>query len=191
MAAQMATSRFNGQRGFTLFEVLVAVAILATGIIALALLFVLAIQANQAARVTTSTMVLAQQKMEQLRGLQWGFDDLGLPLGDSTTDISVVPFTSGGAGLSLSPAGALEHDTAGYVDYVDAYGNWVASSGSVPEGAVFVRRWSIEPLPANPNNTLVLQVLVTRLLQRANTRQGSAPLPGEARLISVKTRKSR
>ena len=169
-------------------EVLVAVLILITGAIALASLFCLSIQANRAARVTTVTTVLAQQKIEQLRSLQWSFDPLGLPLTDTTTDVSIVPFGTGGPGLSASPPGTLERSVPGYVDYLGANGNWVGSGATPAKGAVFVRRWSIEPLPADPDNTLILQVVVTRALDRADGDRGSVRLE-EARLVSVRTRR--
>jgi hypothetical protein len=63
-----------------------------------------------------------------------------------------------------------------------------------PPNTVYVRRWSVEPLPTNPNNTLILQVMVTRWRARgtADTDQsgGGKRLPDEARVISVKTRKA-
>ena len=59
--------------------------------------------------------------------------------------------------------------------------------------AVYIRRWTIEPLPTNPNNTLILQVLVFSRNDR--DAGGSGPVLNrvrdEARLVSVKTRKSR
>ncbi len=188
---------FREESGFTLTEVLVACVILTTGVVALAQLFVVSTAANRAARSTTSTMVLAQQKMEQLRSMTWGFDVLGLPLSDTTTDISVNPPTNGGSGLA--PGGTLTQNTAGFVDYLDQYGNWIGTGGSPVVGTVYIRRWSIEPLPTNPNNTLILQVLVTRYRDRAAAGAGGptggeqanvARLPEEARLVSVKTRKT-
>lgn len=187
----LAKSRFSDDSGFTLVEVLVSSAVFITGVVALAQLFVVATVANRAARSTTSTMVLAQQKMEQLRGLTWGYDVLGLPLTDTTTDISVVPTGNGGAGLSPSPPGTLTQNIVGFVDYVDEYGNWIGNGGAPPPGTIFIRRWSIEPLPTNPNNTLVLQVLVTRFRQRGTADADNVKrLPEEARLVSVKTRKT-
>jgi hypothetical protein len=184
-------SRFSDQSGFSLAEVLVASVILMVGVVALAQLFIVATTANRGARGTTTTMVLAQQKMEQLRAMTWGFDLLGLPLSDTTTDISKVPTDAGGNGLSPSPANALTQNTAGYVDYLDVNGMWVGSGSNPPPGTVFTRRWSIEPLPTNPNNTLILQVLVTRRTDRGTANQGNvARLPDEARLVSVKTRKT-
>ncbi len=163
--------------------------VLATALVALAQLFVVSTTANHRARTTTMASVLAEQKMEQLRGLLWGYDILGLPVSDTTTDLCVVPAAaSGGKGLTPSPPGALLNNTPGYVDYLDEHGDWVGTGGTPPAGAVYTRRWSIEPVPTNPNNTLVLQVLVTR--SPAAIAPGAPRSPDEARIVSVKTRKS-
>lgn len=191
----MALAGFNfssDARGFSLMETLVATALLATGLLSVAQLFTVATDANRRARMSTCAAILAEQKMEQLRALTWGYDLLGLPLSDSASDISVVPTVStGGYGLTPSPPNALTQNVPGYVDYLDAYGSWLGSGGTLATGTVYIRRWSIEPLPTNPNNTLILQVLVTRLRDRGTADQGTVQrLPEEARLITVKTRKS-
>ncbi|MCC7416823.1 MAG: prepilin-type N-terminal cleavage/methylation domain-containing protein [Acidobacteria bacterium] len=62
--------------------------------------------------------------------------------------------------LAPSPAGALARDLAGYHDAADGG---------------FVRRWSVEPLPADPD-VLVLQVVVWR-----------PPAREQVRLVSVLT----
>jgi prepilin-type N-terminal cleavage/methylation domain-containing protein len=176
--------RAASQDGFSLVEVLVASVILVTGLIAVADLFVVSTNTNRTARRVTATAVLAQQKIEQLRGLTWGFDDFGLPTSDFTSDIAVTPpSSSGGVGLQASPGDTLGTATPGYVDYLDAYGAWVGTGANPPSRAVYVRRWSIEPLPTNPNNTLVFQVVVGRI--------APAGTPGDvARQVSLKTRKS-
>ena len=188
----LAKSSWTAERGFSLLEVLFATTILTVGIAALAQLFAVSTKANTSAKTTTVASVLAQQKMEQLRSLTWGFDGLGLPLSDITTDITVVPEkTTGGKGLSASPAGSLKSNTNGYVDYLDKYGNSLGGGTAVPAGTIFIRRWSVEPLPTNPNNTLVLQVLVSQLNNRGTDNTTSTKrLPDEARIMSVKTRKA-
>ena len=107
--------------------------------------------------------------MEQLRSLTWGFDaeGQGLPVSDTTTNLAVYPPTQTGTGLNPSPANSLDQNTAGFVDFLDANGTWVGTGTTPPAGAVYVRRWSIEPLPTNPNNTLVIQVLVTPVVNEA------------------------
>lgn len=182
-----------GDGGFSLLEVLFATTILAVAVVGLAQLFVVSTRANTSARATTFAAVLAQQKMEQLRGLTWGFDGLGLPLTDTSTDISSLAETpTGGKGLTPSPTGALGANTDGYCDFLDANGLSLGGGTTPPAGAIYVRRWSVEPLPTNPNNTLVLQVLVTRNRNRGAADQavGVNRLPDEARIISVKTRKA-
>jgi hypothetical protein len=61
----------------------------------------------------------------------------------------------------------------------------------VPANTAFIRRWYVEPLPTNPNNTLIIQVLVTRNRNRGAGDEGSVTRsPEEARLVTVKTRKA-
>lgn len=148
--------------GCSLIEVLVATTIMVVGVAALAQLASLAARANRTAHTTTVAAVLAQQKMEQLRGLARGF-----------------------GGLSPSPADALGQNTTGYCDFVDGSGRVLGGSTTPPPDAVYIRRWSVEPLSASPNNALVLQVLVTRSRTSGVTR-----LPDDVRLVSVKTRKA-
>jgi prepilin-type N-terminal cleavage/methylation domain-containing protein len=180
-------------RGFSLLEVLIATTILSVSLAALAELCTMSTRANSSAKTTTYAVILAQQKMEQLRSLTWGFDAIGLPVTDTTTDTTVVPERdAGGKGLTPSPLNALLQNTDGYVDYVDNFGRTLGGGATPSDGTVYIRRWSIEPLPANPDNTVVIQVLVTRRRDRgaADIAAGVARQPDEARVISVKTRKA-
>ena len=191
--ASRARSRAARESGFSLLEVMFATAILATAVASLAQLFALSTKTNAGARATTFASVLAQQKMEQLRGLTWGFDTLGLPLTDTSSDTTAAAETpTGGGGLTPSPAGTLGANTNGFCDFMDRNGASLGGGTTPPADTVYIRRWSIEPLPTNPNNTLVLQVLVTRNRNRgsADTTLGVTRLPDEARIISVKTRKA-
>lgn len=189
----LAKSRLRSNAGFSLIEVLVASGLLATACITLAQLFAISTRTNLGARNTTYAAVLAEQKLEELRALTWGFDSQGLPVTDSTTDTTANPETpAGGTGLTPSPDTALQENTPGYVDYVDRFGNKLGGGANPPVGAIFTRRWSIEPLPTNPNNTLIIQVLVTPQRNRGNADEGAVKrLPEEARMVTVKTRKAK
>jgi prepilin-type N-terminal cleavage/methylation domain-containing protein len=191
----LAACRSTNQSGFSLLEVIVATSLLTVAVASLAQLFAISVRANASAKTTTYASVLAQQKMEQLRGLTWGFDSLGLPLTDTTTDVSVAPERAmAERGLSPSPggAGSLSVNSDGYCDFLDGGGRWLAGGATAPAGTIFVRRWAVENLPTNPNNTIVLQVLVRR--NRASVAPaaitGGLRTPDEARLVSVKTRKA-
>lgn len=192
----MALAKFpviKSDRGFSLAETLVATGLLATALISSAYLFALSTRSNVQARTTTHATVLAQEKIEQLRGLTWGTDELGLPVSDFTTNLAVDPPTADGVGLTPSPENTLADNVANYVDFVDSFGETIASAGAAPPDATtYVRRWSVEPLPTNPNNTLILQVFVFRVTTRAADGADNfiERMPDEARLITVKTRKA-
>ena len=95
----MAPAKFKSNaKGFSLVEVLISMGLLTTVSLGVAQLFAVATRANQVARVSTSTTAMAQQKMEQLRSLSWGFDlaGQGLPVTDITTNLAVYPPTADG-----------------------------------------------------------------------------------------------
>jgi type II secretory pathway pseudopilin PulG len=181
----------RAEAGFSIVEVLVATGILATALVALAQLFAIAQASNGAARSSTLTMILAEQKLEQLRALQYTFDRVGLPVQDTTTDLAVYPpAATGGKGLSPHTDNTLQANTNGYVDYLDHYGRTLGGGTVIPENTAFIRRWSVEPLPTNPNNVVILQVLVTRQRDRGTGDAGSVSRGAqEARLMTIKSRK--
>ena len=184
-------SNVTAETGSTLIEVLVATTILMTGVMMMAQLLTVSTLANTASRTDTFATVLAEQKLEQLRALAYGFDMNGLPVSDVETDTSVAPESQGGTGLQPSPNSALQENTPGFVDHVDGRGVLVGNGAQAPAGAVYTRRWSVEPLPTNPNNTIIIQVLVTPIRNRGVADQGSVGrLAGEARVMTVKTRKA-
>jgi type II secretory pathway pseudopilin PulG len=123
------------ERGFSLIETVVAAGIVAGAFAALAQVFALSIAHNVAARDGSAAMVLAAQKMEQLRGL--------------------IP------GVDLNEGGTLAGSVDGFADYLDQAGNTLDPGGRVPPGTVYVRRWSVAGVPSKPD-LLVIQVLVTR-----------------------------
>ena len=186
----------SSEQGFSLIETIVSIGLLTAVTISVAQLFAMATAANLSARGGTSTALLATQKMEQLRGLTWGLrgeDDVGLPVTDTTTNLSIDPPRNNGRGLRPSPSGSLKRNMPGYVDFLDADGRWVGTGASPATGTAFVRRWSIQPLATNPDNTLVFQVHVVPLSRDARRSQRSRGLrmSDETRLVSLKTRKVR
>jgi len=178
--------------GFSLVEVLVALGLIAGALVALAQLFAISTESNLASRTTTYAVALAEQKLEELRALTYGFDAGGMPVTDLQSDTSASPETpSGGTGLNPSPGTVLAQNTPGYVDYLDRAGSKLGGGSQPPGGAIYTRRWSIEPLPADPANTIVIQVLVTRRGRVTIAFPTLSRLPGDVRLATVRTRKAR
>jgi len=155
-------------KGFSLVEVLVAMALVATSALGLAELFSLASRVTQESRIDTTATFAAETKMAELRALTLAWDAEGAPL------------TS--LGLGWSPAAALTANVDGYVDYVDGTGAVVGSGVQPPPAGVYQRRWSIQPLAADPANAVVLQVVAVRAT-RPNAR--------DAHLVSILARTAR
>ena len=122
-----------GERGFSLIETLVAIALLAGAMTTLVRLVSIAESANADARRATIVATLAVSKMEELRG----------PTADRSVD----------SGRSL------DADVDQYCDFFDADGYPLGSGAVRPAGTAFVRRWAIGGLGADPE-TRVLQVAV-------------------------------
>jgi len=180
--------------GFTLIEVLVAALLVATVVANVAALCAIATRAAHSARTRTNASRLALQKMEQLQALVWATDEGApyAPASDLTSDLSVEPATAAGRGLSPSPAGTLVSSTAGYADYLDASGQWVGAGPTPPVAAVYLRRWSIDPLPSDPSNVLVLQVFVTTVAANARRPPGRTGRDADdALVVDLKTRRAR
>jgi hypothetical protein len=171
--------------GFALVEVMMAACLLIAVAVGASQLSAVAVRATYAARARTMAAVLAAQKMEQLRSLRWtrvwtGTSPVSVRVSDITTDLSSEPPSGAGRGLLPSPAGTLDSSAASYADYLNAAGAWVGHGVTPPETAVYIRRWAIQPLESNPDDVLVLQVVVT------TTARSHAH---ESRLVSVLTRK--
>jgi len=158
--------RALSDRGFSLLEVLIATAIAITAAGALAQLAVVGSSAVAVARSATLASVLAHEKIEQLRSLAWAYD----PNGDPVSDAALVAPT----------VDSLTSNIAGYCDFIDGRGNWLASGPAPPPGATYVRRWRFAPLSTSPNQTIVVEVAVYLPPRRA-------PL---AHLVDVRTRRA-
>ena len=181
------------EKGLSLVEVTIATGLLAAALSTLGHMLALSVSTNRAANTLTYTSILAEQKMQQLRGLTWGYDSAGQPVSDTTSNTAASAETSnGGTGLSPSPAETMTSNMSGWVDYLDRFGNVLGGGGAPLPKTVYIRRWAIEPLASSPATTILIHVLVTTRMNRgsADSSGSTATWPGECRLVSVKTRKA-
>lgn len=128
--------RFRSAAGFTLVELLVAM-VLTQGIaIALLPMFVTCLQSARRARDETAAVMLAWQKVEQVRAAVWGSAEL-------------VP----------SPPDALAVDAPGFAEVIDARG--VPGEPAAGQASrLFVRRWSVQTLSSGTATGVLLHVFV-------------------------------
>lgn len=188
-------SRTNSA-GFTLIEVLIAIALLVAMAIGVARLMAIGVAAGRSSRFQTAAAILASARLEQLRSLHWSYEpgtgDTVTPRSDLSADSSVDPPGDGGPGLEPSPPGTLTANVPPYVDYLDFDGRWIGNGASPPPAATFVRRWSIVPLPEDPSRTLILSVLVTTVAQdRSRPGPWTERSGDDALLVLLVTRKGR
>ena len=147
--------------GFTLLELLVALAMIAVLAGATASVMAVAGRSLVRSRLDTTAVMLAHRRLEQLRALSWGFGSAHAPrLGvDLETGLSGRDPMPGGTGLGAAPSDALDVNTPGFVDHLDAAGRWIAAGTAVPSGARFTRRWTVQHVTGFPD-IVILQVRV-------------------------------
>ena len=186
--------RATSAAGLTLVEVLIAVAICLTLALGVAQLIAVSTRAVRAARENAAAVILAEGKIDELRSLAWTYEaaspgEAAIPRSDSATNVSHPDHPADGPGLAESPAGTLSRNTPLYVDYLDGTGRWVGHDAAPPANAVFVRRWAVRPLPADPQRTILLQVLVTTVRDdRSRATEWQAPSGSDVLFVSVRTR---
>ena len=158
----MASTHSSG--GFSLLETIVATGILITALAGIAQLFILGAQLARQANTSGQALVAAQDKLETLRGVSFGYDAFG----NTNTDSKLRP----------SPPSSLSEDSYPYVDWIDLSGAPLTDSS----GAAFVRRWRIDTLDETIPDAITIEVCVFRGSSRTDIRAA------EACLSTVRTR---
>jgi|CXWL01.1.fsa_nt_gi prepilin-type N-terminal cleavage/methylation domain-containing protein len=154
--------RYRRVDGFTLVEVLVAIALFSSGLALVTQLVVLVSRSTVASRDMSYASALASQKLSQL------------------ATVAVV-------GLTPSPPDAWMR-TAGNVEYLDSAGGVLSASASPPNSAVYIRRWSVTPLTGDVTGGVVLQVSAGRLRRQPLGGMPADARPSEvARVVGVRT----
>lgn len=152
-------------RGFTLVETLIATGILITTIAGVAQLLAWSVRSTRESGQFGVALVAAQDKLESLRSLKYGFDDSGGP-----ADV---------AALTPSPAWSLAEDAGSYVEWLDHSGRTVGDASQ----AEYVRRWRITLLDAQAPSALAIEVCVFR-----SPAMNRGPFAAEACLATVRSR---
>ncbi len=132
----------HSSRGFTLVETIVATGVLITALAGVAQLLILGAQLTRQANASGQALVAAQDKLESLRGLPFGYDAAG--------NQQTAP------GLEPSPSSSLSENAPPYVDWIDPSGAPLRDAS----GASFVRRWRIDTLDDTTPDAITIEVCV-------------------------------
>jgi hypothetical protein len=173
-------------RGIALIDALIAMAIIITTVTGVAQLLTWSRRAVWSSGAESAAVVLASQKLEQLRTLVWQVDGDGRAVSDDTTNLATDPPSGGGTGLRASPVAALHENTPGFVDYLDGQGRWAGTGPGPPGSAVFVRRWAVVPFDPDPLHTIVVHVVVMPVVDAAVS--GGHRSGRSAHLTTIRTR---
>jgi prepilin-type N-terminal cleavage/methylation domain-containing protein len=145
---------FQRQRGFTLIEMMIAVVMILVGLVAVAQLVAASIFLNSANRDDSTSVVLAQNELNQFAGqalTTYSYtDNLGnvCTLGNSATTGSFV-----GSPITTSS------DNRQVIDYsqatVNGY-NFTWSDANDPTGALYDVRWAVYTFPGGAGKRFVI-----------------------------------
>jgi len=139
------------EAGFTILEILIAISILAFGLLAVATMQTASIKGNSQAISITEGITLAQDKIEELIGLDYNHPDLSDTDGDGTNQ-DLLPSTSvGGDGVDD------DGGNFGLDDTVDGVGNVIADNWTT--SGRYTVYWNValnEPI----NNVKSIRVIV-------------------------------
>jgi type II secretory pathway pseudopilin PulG len=157
------TNQFS-TRGFTLVETLIATGILITAIAGLTQLFALSVRFTRDSSQFGAALVAAQDKLETLRSLRFGYDEDGRPVTDPR--------------LHASRQTSLDEN-------IDSHFEWLNDDGSVgaERGSSYVRRWRIAEIAASEPAAIAIDVCVY-----AAPAANSGPNHADACLGSVRVR---
>jgi len=88
-------NKMNGQSGFTLIEVMIAMVVLAVGLLALGTMQIVSIRANAFSSEMTYSTMLAQQQLETLKNLSFSDADLTATTPETPHTLPALPAVKG------------------------------------------------------------------------------------------------
>ena len=176
----MSTPKKRKQNGFALIEVMIAISILAFGLLALAALLAQLFGNTTQSRYLGSEVMLASEKLEDLNQLDYnGFKAPGVP-------------PAPGVKPTLAPGGSLAASVDFYSDQVQISSrsgmvidptDTTAAAPAPNDLLTFQRRWVIEsdtPSPRVQRITVIVIPLTGTPVEKAETFQTSTVRPCDA-----------
>ena len=165
--------------GFTLVEVLVALALLV--VVSVGVVRCLPLRSTPAVPRAIAPLPSRSQRARSSSFARWSGASSWIPAGvltphtDTSSNLSLDSVGAGGPGLTESPAGTLDTNMPPYVDYLDRH-RPMGRKRRVTAGECRLRPALGDSSPARRSRiaVVVLQVFVATV-QRERARRGSAP----------------
>jgi prepilin-type N-terminal cleavage/methylation domain-containing protein len=164
----------DGERGFSLIEVMIAILILTIGLLSLAQMMLIATNANALSGRMTASAALAKEQLELLKAA---------PFYLNPADIS-----NGSVNPMLQVGGDLDADTAvagqDFFQYYDPDGQPLTPNG--PNGAAYVVRWQVQQV-VQPGGDGSLPLSMLRITVRCEGLAQAYRYVGDATLMTFRT----
>jgi prepilin-type N-terminal cleavage/methylation domain-containing protein len=158
----------NGERGFSLVEVLIAMLILTIGLLSLAQMMLVATNSNALSGRMTASAALAKEQLELLKAA---------PFYTNPGDIS-----GGSVNPMLQPGGNIEQNEGVYFQYYDPDGQPLNGA----DGAAFVVRWRVDQV-IQPGGEGTLPLAMFRITVRCTGTSEAYRVVGDATLMTFRT----
>ena len=158
----------DGERGFSLIEVLIAMLILTIGLLALAQMMLVATNANALSGRMTASAALAKEQLELLKAA---------PFYTNPGDIS-----GGSVNPMLQPGGDLDTCTANYCQHYDPDGQPLPGA----DGAAYEVHWRVEQV-VQPGGDGSFPLAMFRITVRCANLARTYQFQGDATLMTFRT----
>ena len=160
----------DGERGFSLIEVLIAILILTVGLLSLAQMMLIATNANALSGRMTASAALAKEQMELLKAAPFYTDPANINAG------SVNPM--------LQPGGSLDICEPAHCQHYDPDGQPLGNA----DEAAFEVRWVVQQVVAPGNATGgALPLAMVRITVRCMGLARAYQFQGDATLMTFRT----
>ena len=164
----------DGEGGFSLVEVMIAILILTVGLLSLAQMMVVAANSNALSGRMTASAALAKEQLELLKAAPFYLNPADISAG------SINPMLQAGGNLDAD----VSMGGTDFFQYYDPDGQPLNPNG--PNGASYVVRWLVGPVvPPNGNGTLPLAMV--RITVRCEGLGAAYRFVGDATLMTFRT----
>jgi Tfp pilus assembly protein PilV len=173
----------NNQDGLTIIELMIAMFVLAVGILGSMSLVIMAINGDFRSKQQSNSTALAQMVTEKIMTIP-AWNNSPLTITDCTGTnftVSTTANASPGAGAALASSGDVDYTQAKVTNYNMAY----TDCGTANRQMTYDVRWNISTIPATPSDPYVKLLTVSARLNTVRNGATSGSVFGP--VVTIKT----